>query len=46
MKDFGNAKSVPGELIGITTAAEGPRIEVEALDIAWASSRVVEIFPQ
>jgi hypothetical protein len=35
MKDFGNAKSVPGELIGITTAAEGPRIEVEALDIAW-----------
>ncbi len=37
MIDFGNAESVPGELVGITTAAEGSRIEVEALDIVWGA---------
>jgi hypothetical protein len=35
MTDFGNAKSISSELVGITTAAEGSRLEVEALDIAW-----------
>lgn len=35
MTDFGNAKSVSGELVGITTAAERPRLEAEALGVAW-----------
>lgn len=35
MTDFRATKSVSGELVGTITAEEGPRFEVEALNISW-----------